>query len=122
MKILIAEDKYDIKFITGMKLDGIPAVGNYERIWAKNGVEAVNMSKESEVELIIMDCDMPNLDGTSAIKQIREFKNDVKIILYSSHHETTIKDLYGYVPYDFYCFKDHQTKLFSKLVSKCLEQ
>ncbi|MFO7868757.1 MAG: PAS domain S-box protein [Bacteroidales bacterium] len=54
---------------------------------AKNGVEAVEMFKEKHVDIILMDVQMPELDGIEATKQIRALENDthVPIISLTAH-------------------------------------
>ena len=47
---------------------------------ANDGLEAVNKAKTNKYELILMDLQMPNLDGIEATKQIKEFDSDVPII------------------------------------------
>jgi signal transduction histidine kinase/CheY-like chemotaxis protein len=47
---------------------------------AKDGVDAVEILKNSDIKLVLMDCQMPRLDGYSATRQIREFNKEVPII------------------------------------------
>ncbi len=44
---------------------------NFEE--AQSGAEAVKMSQNKSYQLILMDCHMPDMDGFTATKQIREF-------------------------------------------------
>ena len=43
----------------------------FRAILAKNGVEAIAIAKEQPLDLILMDIQMPVMDGLEAIAQIR---------------------------------------------------
>lgn len=53
---------------------------------ASDGMEAVNVFKENEFDIIIMDVMMPKLDGFSAVKEIKKVK-DVPVIMLSARGE-----------------------------------
>ncbi len=58
----------------------------YEVYEASNGFEAIRYCKEEDFDIIIMDIMMPELDGFSAVKEIRSF-SDVPIIMLSARSE-----------------------------------
>ncbi len=77
LKILIAEDDE----LTSMLLSKILLPLSSEILFAKTGVEALEKSRlNADIDLIMMDIQMPILDGCGATKQIRLFNKSVIII------------------------------------------
>ena len=82
--ILLAEDNIINQKVT-IKL--LQAAG-YKAIAVNNGGEAVKAMKEGEYDLVLMDIQMPVVDGFSATGQIRGFNDDKKnvpIIALTAH-------------------------------------
>ncbi|MFT5661395.1 MAG: two-component system chemotaxis response regulator CheY [Sulfurimonas sp.] len=82
LNILVVDDSLIIrknikKYITNL---GHSIVGE-----AKNGAQAIELCKELSPDLITMDITMPDIDGITAVKKIREFNQDVNIIMITSH-------------------------------------
>ena len=79
IKVLIAEDqeliRQSLEIIIGNKED-MKLVGV-----AKNGNEAVELAKKVLPDIILMDIRMPELDGVSAIRIIKEKQPQIKIIV-----------------------------------------
>ncbi len=80
--ILVVDDELGIRSIVKKyaEFDGHTV---YE---AADGMEAVKMAKELKIDIIIMDIMMPELDGFSAVREIRKF-NHVPIIMLSARGE-----------------------------------
>ena len=57
---------------------------------AENGEEAVQMCKELQPDLITMDVTMPNMDGLTAIEEIRKFDKKVKVVVATSHGQEEV--------------------------------
>lgn len=67
-KILIVEDDYANQQVATLYLKKF----GYSSDIAKNGVIGVSLSQENKYGLILMDCQMPIMDGFTATKLIRE--------------------------------------------------
>ncbi len=81
-KILIVDDEENIRKL-------IHKYAEYEGhavAEAENGIQAVEMIKRSDYDIIIMDVMMPELDGFSAAAEIRKMK-DTPIIMLSARGE-----------------------------------
>ena len=82
LKILIVEDD-DISI---EYLETIMEKQNYTIYKAHSGKEAVDMMKENpDINIILMDIQLPGMDGYTAIHEIRRFNKDVKIIAQTAY-------------------------------------
>lgn len=82
LKILVCDDEKLIRDVIKeyLKLEG------YEVCEAETGKEAVNLVKNNDFDLIIMDIMMPQLDGYQAIKEIKREK-DIPCLMLSARSE-----------------------------------
>ena len=80
MRLLICEDEEDI--LNGLA-KGLRKL-NYYVDTAMDGEEALSLYFESEYDLIVLDLNMPKLDGLEVLKSIREDNPDCKIIILSA--------------------------------------
>jgi len=77
LKILIAEDDE----VSSELLSAIVSEISHEILIAKNGNEAVEIcSNNPDIDLVLMDIQMPDLNGYEATHQIRQFNKDLIII------------------------------------------
>lgn len=86
--ILICDDDRDIV----SALDIYLTSEGYATVKAYDGLEALEMVKEHDIHLILMDVMMPNLDGIRATAKLRESTN-IPIILLTAKSEDTDKIL-----------------------------
>lgn len=86
--ILICDDEQDI--INALKI--YLSNPNYTMFEAHTGYEAMNVIKQEDIHLILMDVMMPEMDGISAMVKLREFSN-VPVILLTAKSEDTDKVL-----------------------------
>ena len=66
--VLLAEDNE----ANIMTISSYLKAKGYEIIIARNGVEAIEKSKRERPDLVLMDIQMPEIDGLQAIKEIRQ--------------------------------------------------
>lgn len=82
-KILLVEDNDDTRAMIRVLLE----VSGCEVVEAEDGEVAVQLAKETRPQLILMDLNMPKLDGFDATRQIREIEGmkEVPIIVLSAY-------------------------------------
>ena len=101
-KILIADDEPEMLKLLETVLKEL----GYSVISATNGIEAVEYATD-DVRLIILDMIMPEMDGVSALRAIRQKMPDVKVLVssgYTSPEKAPILEalgIDGFVPKPF---------------------
>ncbi|MGN0818483.1 MAG: response regulator transcription factor [Candidatus Coproplasma sp.] len=90
MKVLIVDDE---EMIRNVLKEYVEFEGN-QAFEAADGMQAVKMCREEDFDVILMDVMMPRLDGFSAVKEIKKFK-DVPVIMLSARGEEYDK-LFGF--------------------------
>ncbi|MEI6821454.1 MAG: PAS domain S-box protein [Bacteroidota bacterium] len=82
LKILVVEDdEISDLFITRV-LDKI----SKKVLHVRNGIDAVDIVRSnSDIDLILMDVNLPEMDGYEAVRHIREFNKDVIIIAQTAY-------------------------------------
>jgi CheY-like chemotaxis protein len=80
-RILVAEDDDDFlaALETVLEADGRFAVAGR----ARNGREAVEIAARLQIDAVVMDIEMPELDGVEATRQLQEQQPDVPVIAIS---------------------------------------
>ena len=81
-RILIVDDEVQIRDI----IHKYAAFSGYEADEARNGMEAVEKCRQTVYDVVIMDIMMPELDGFSAVREIRRFSS-VPVIMLSARTE-----------------------------------
>lgn len=104
-KILVVDDEIKIREI----IKEYAEFEGYEVAQAEDGMQAVEMAKNQDFDIIIMDVMMPKLDGYSACKEIRKIKQ-IPVIMLSARGEEYDK-LFGFeIGVDDYVVKPFSPK------------
>lgn len=117
--IMVAEDYADTRTMMRKLLE----MNGYEVVEAANGQEAVELVRQDCPDLILMDLNMPLMDGLAATEQIRECRElcqKVTILAITAHDTYGMKEAAleagcnGYLtkPIDF----DHLQKVINRIL------
>src|SRR6218665_108720 len=84
IKIIIADDKPWFREIlkTELKLYDIETIAE-----AENGVELLNHLKVLSPDVILLDLEMPEMNGNVAMDLLRQRHPDKKIFIFSQHND-----------------------------------
>ena len=84
-KLLIVDDEIRIREV----VKEYALMQGYEVLEANDGLDALEILNDNEVDCVILDIMMPNLDGFSACKQIKN-KHQTPVIMLSARQEEQI--------------------------------
>lgn len=107
LRVLVVDDHELTRFSLKLALssqENIDLVG-----LASNGQEAIEMVERHQPDVIILDLQMPVMDGWSASSHIKHTHPNTQIIAYSSQEEPKLKDTYQTASLDAFCKKDTAT-------------
>jgi len=104
-KILICDDEAGLRTVIKKYAD----VEGHETVETCDGARAVDACKKNDFDVVIMDIMMPEMDGFSAVKQIRKFSN-VPVIMLSARGEEYDKVLAFELGVDDYVVKPFSSK------------
>jgi len=104
-KILICDDEPGLRAV----LIKYAEFEGYETFEASNGVQAIEICKNQPIDVVIMDIMMPEMDGFSAVRNIRKF-SDVPVIMLSAKGEEYDKVLAFELGVDDYVLKPFSSK------------
>jgi len=89
LKVLVVDDTEHVRdmLVQMLELDGFDVVGQ-----AASGEEAIDLAQTSDPNVIVMDYVMPDLDGLSAAKAIKEDRPTQAIILYTAYLDANVEN------------------------------
>jgi CheY-like chemotaxis protein len=124
LQVLVAEDSEVNQFIIRELL----AKWGIEIAVAANGLEAVEAFKAREFDLILMDIQMPEMDGLEATRQIRALQSgkglhaDCDIVGLSAHAMSGDRERYIAEGMVDYLTKPIRTEDLREVLNACLEK
>jgi len=82
--ILLVDDEEVVLDVGTMMLEKI----GYQVIGARNSAEAVEIFKQNEIDLVLLDLKLPDESGAETFKKIRAIDPDARVILSTGYNET----------------------------------
>ena len=116
-KILIVEDNEINAKTTSLLLN----IKNYETVIAYDGEVALKYWEKEKFDLILMDIQMPKLNGYEATKIIREKDKSTPIVAYTAYAIKTDKEKFLKIGMNDYISKPVESKQLYKIIEKNLK-
>ena len=115
LKILIAEDDEPSEQLISIAIQPLCN----QILKANTGVKAVNICKENpDIDMVIMDIQMPEIDGYEATRLIREFNKNVVIIAHTAYALSGDRDIALKAGCDDYISKPVNAKELRNIIKK----
>lgn len=84
--VLLVDDEEEVFQVIMKKLDW-ESMGFRIAGYARNGVEALEMAEELQVDVVMTDIKMPYMDGLTLCKKLKELYQKMKVIIFSGFDE-----------------------------------
>ena len=81
MKLLMVDDERDFIGMLSQRLE----TRGFEVTTALSGAEAVDLVREQEFDVVVLDVLMPGKDGISTLKEIKALKPLIQVIMLTGH-------------------------------------
>ena len=90
--VLIADDSRTTQMLVKTTLSRIP---NLAFLMADNGVEALDVLKSEDVDLLVTDINMPEMDGIDLVRAVRRLpeRATLPILIITAKGEEAARDL-----------------------------
>lgn len=79
-KILVVDDDKDMCWILSQILEE----EGYKVLTSSSGKEAIKVTKKEKPNLILLDLEMPGINGVETLRRVRRFNKDVPVIVISA--------------------------------------
>jgi two-component system, response regulator, stage 0 sporulation protein F len=122
LKVIIADDIFTNRLLLSEIIEDL----GHEYVTVENGREAINALINNDIDLILMDIEMPVMNGLEATKFIREKlqkpKSMIPVIALTAHNPKIFFDDYKDVGFNQLLTKPYSIKKITELLESFLEQ
>ena len=89
---------------------------------ADNGMQLLNLLKHIEPDVILLDIQMPIMDGISTLPEIRRLYPQVKVIILSMHNDHSMISRLMEIGANSYLTKNSDSETIYQAIRTCFEQ
>ncbi|MFA5971487.1 MAG: response regulator [Lentimicrobiaceae bacterium] len=117
MKILIAEDNLMNQHLMGRYMSKL----GWECVIVENGLLATEACKAGDFSAILMDIDMPVLDGIEATRYIRVFNKSIPIIAITAYADDQMRNECAEAGMNAFLAKPCSREEIKDVISECFQ-
>ena len=122
MLILVIDDIYTNRLLLGEIIDEL----GYEYMEANNGRQALELMENNDFQLILMDIEMPVMNGLETIDAIRKNKdikiNSLPVIALTAHNPITFFEDFNAVGFNDLLTKPYSIKKVAAIINAIMEE
>lgn len=89
---------------------------------ADNGMQLLNLLKHIEPDVILLDIQMPIMDGIQTLPEIRKSRPDAKVIILSMHNDHSMISKLMEIGANSYLTKNSDSETIYQAIRTCYEQ
>lgn len=89
---------------------------------AENGMQMLNLLKHVHPDVILLDIQMPIMDGLTTLPEIKKLYPEVKVIMLSMHNDHSMISRMMEVGANSYLTKDSDSETIYQAIRTCYEQ
>lgn len=82
-KILIVDDQFGIRIL----LNEVFQKEGYNTFQAANGLQALDIVKKHDPDLVLLDMKIPGMDGIEILKRMKMIDPDIRVIIMTAYGE-----------------------------------
>ena len=89
---------------------------------AENGMQLLNLLKHIQPDVVLLDIQMPIMDGLNTLPEIKRLYPEVKVIMLSMHNDHSVITRMMEIGANSYLTKDSDSEMIYQAIKTCYDQ
>jgi DNA-binding NarL/FixJ family response regulator len=89
---------------------------------AENGMQLLNLLKHMQPDVLLLDIQMPIMDGLTTLPEVKRLYPDIKVIMLSMHNDQSVITRMMEIGANSYLTKDTDSEMIYQAIKTCYEQ